>query len=80
MSHRAGGVNAFGGCLWAGVCGIPRARMVTPPRVMKFGGSSLGTPERLSQVLSLIAAEVPSEPLAVVLADVLRVAQGLRGR
>lgn len=66
MSHRAGGVNAFGGCPWAGPCGIPPDRMVTPPRVMKFGGSSLGTPERLSQVLSLIAAEVPAGPLAVV--------------
>lgn len=40
--------------------------MVTPLRVMKFGGSSVGSPERLSQVLSLIAAEVEAGPLAVV--------------
>lgn len=40
--------------------------MVTPLRVMKFGGSSVGSPERLSQVLSLIAGEVAAGPLAVV--------------
>ena len=40
--------------------------MVTSVRVMKFGGSSVGSPERLAQVLSLIAAEVPAGPIAVV--------------
>ena len=40
--------------------------MVSPLRVMKFGGSSVGSPERLSQVLALIAEEVPTGPIAVV--------------
>jgi aspartokinase/homoserine dehydrogenase 1 len=35
-------------------------------RVMKFGGSSVGSPERMSQVLELIVKEREASPLAVV--------------
>src|SRR5690242_2197714 len=35
-------------------------------RVMKFGGSSVGQPERLARVLQIIAAERKAGPIAVV--------------
>ena len=35
-------------------------------RVMKFGGSSVGQPERLERVLQIIAAERQKGPIAVV--------------
>jgi aspartokinase/homoserine dehydrogenase 1 len=35
-------------------------------RVLKFGGSSLGAPDRLSQVIELIATERDESPVAVV--------------
>jgi aspartokinase/homoserine dehydrogenase 1 len=35
-------------------------------RVLKFGGTSVGSPERLSQVLELVAAERAHGPVAVV--------------
>ncbi len=40
--------------------------MTATTRVMKFGGSSVGTPDRLSQVLSIVVRESGSGPLAVV--------------
>ncbi len=40
--------------------------MVSSVRVMKFGGSSVGSPERLAQVVSLIARERAEGPVAIV--------------
>ncbi len=40
--------------------------MNTPTRVMKFGGSSVGAPDRLAQAVSIVARECAAGPVAVV--------------
>lgn len=37
-----------------------------PYRVMKFGGSSVGTPERVGNVVDIIATRATAGPVAVV--------------